>query len=63
MVSYSLFLLQHEFIIRNKNNRHIVPDLVARTKRAVREFDNMNYRKMKILLYETESQQGDIEGQ
>ncbi|MCL4123307.1 UNVERIFIED_CONTAM: hypothetical protein GTU68_048499, partial [Idotea baltica] len=54
-------LLSHEFILRSKSSRHIIPDLVARTKRAVREFDNINYRKMKILLYETESQAGDVE--
>ncbi|KAK4327971.1 hypothetical protein Pmani_001586 [Petrolisthes manimaculis] len=54
-------LLSHEFILRHRSS-HIILDLIARTKKAVREFDNLNYRKMKkILLYETESQQGDIE--
>ncbi|XP_042891697.1 serine/threonine-protein kinase Tao-like isoform X3 [Penaeus japonicus] len=54
-------LLSHEFILRHRSC-HIILDLIARTKKAVREFDNLNYRKMKkILLYETESQQGDVE--
>ncbi|XP_050738470.1 serine/threonine-protein kinase Tao-like isoform X1 [Eriocheir sinensis] len=54
-------LLTHEFILRHRSS-HIILDLIARTKKAVREFDNLNYRKMKkILLYETESQQGDVE--
>lgn len=35
---------------------------MARTKRAVREFDNINYRKMKKILIETSSQAGDVEG-
>ncbi|XP_042204593.1 serine/threonine-protein kinase Tao-like isoform X5 [Homarus americanus] len=56
-------LLSHEFILRHRSP-HIILDLIARTKKAVREFDNLNYRKMKkILLYETESQQGDVEGE
>ncbi|XP_071517040.1 serine/threonine-protein kinase Tao isoform X5 [Panulirus ornatus] len=56
-------LLTHEFILRHRSP-HIILDLIARTKKAVREFDNLNYRKMKkILLYETESQQGDVEGE
>lgn len=55
--------MQHEFILRHRSC-HIILDLIARTKKAVREFDNLNYRKMKkILLYETESQQGDVEGE
>ncbi|KAK7073372.1 Serine/threonine-protein kinase TAO1 [Halocaridina rubra] len=55
-------LLSHEFILRHRSSPHIILDLIARTKKAVREFDNLNYRKMKkILLYETESQQGDVE--
>ncbi|KAF2357070.1 Protein kinase domain [Trinorchestia longiramus] len=48
-------LLSHEFILRHRSS-HIILDLIARTKKAVREFDNLNYRKMKILLYDTESQ-------
>ncbi|XP_045137514.1 serine/threonine-protein kinase Tao-like isoform X7 [Portunus trituberculatus] len=55
-------LLNHEFILRHRSATHIILDLITRTKKAVREFDNLNYRKMKkILLYETESQQGDVE--
>ncbi|XP_064109868.1 LOW QUALITY PROTEIN: serine/threonine-protein kinase Tao-like [Macrobrachium nipponense] len=53
-------LLSHEFILRHRSSPHIILDLIARTKKAVREFDNLNYMK-KILLYETESQQGDVE--
>ncbi|XP_018024808.1 serine/threonine-protein kinase Tao isoform X2 [Hyalella azteca] len=49
-------LLSHEFIHRHRSS-HIILDLIARTKKAVREFDHLNYRKMKkILLYDTESQ-------
>ena len=38
---------------------HVVIDLIQRTKEAVRELDNLNYRKMKKILMidsaETES--------
>jgi len=41
-------------------------DLIQRTKAAVRDLDNLNYRKMKKILmvdsYETESNVGDNDG-
>jgi len=41
-------------------------DLIQRTKAAVRELDNLNYRKMKKILMidacETESTVGDADG-
>jgi len=53
---FKILPIQHEFILRYRSN-HIILDLITRTKKAVREFDNLNYRKMKkILLYDTESQ-------
>ena len=45
---------------------NIILDLIARTKAAVRELDNLNYKKMKKILMvetETESTVGDIEGE
>ena len=45
----------------SRNRHHILVDLIHRTKAAVREFDNLNYRKMKKILmvddctFETES--------
>jgi thousand and one amino acid protein kinase len=43
------FLLQHQFVARVKAT-HILLDLIARTKNAVRDLDNLNYRKMKKIL-------------
>lgn len=44
----------------------VLIDLIGRTKAAVRELDNLNYRKMKKILMidtcETESQVGDADG-
>ena len=58
-------LCQHQFVARIPA-RTILLDLIARTKNAVRELDNLNYRKMKKILMnemvETESTIGaDIE--
>lgn len=54
-------LLSHQFINLHKAS-HILIDLIQRTKTAVRELDNQNYRKMKILMIdscESESTLGD----
>ena len=55
------FFKQHDFITRHRSP-HVIMDLITRTKKAVRDYDNVNYRKMKkILIYETESLP-DVEG-
>jgi len=58
-------LLNHQFITRSRPATVII-DLIHRTKAAVRELDNLNYRKMKKILMvdscETESTVGDGEG-
>ena len=41
--------LQHSFITRLRSPTVII-DLISRTKAAVRELDNLNYRKMKKIL-------------
>jgi len=58
-------LTQHQFVARVPV-RAVLLDLIARTKNAVRDLDNLNYRKMKKILMaemiETESNLGqDIE--
>ena len=57
-------LLNHHMVIR-KRPANVVVELIARTKTAVRELDNLNYRKMKKILMadscETESTIGDAE--
>ncbi|XP_019871836.2 serine/threonine-protein kinase Tao [Aethina tumida] len=51
-------LLKHTFVTRNRSVNVLV-DLIQRTKAAVRDLDNLNYRKMKKILMvencETES--------
>ncbi|XP_071946618.1 serine/threonine-protein kinase TAO1-like isoform X2 [Antedon mediterranea] len=42
-------LLRHPFITRDRNN-NVICDLIERTKTAVRESDNLNYRKMMKLV-------------
>ncbi|XP_044738703.1 serine/threonine-protein kinase Tao [Chrysoperla carnea] len=54
-------LLSHQFVTRPRSPNVLV-DLIQRTKAAVRELDNLNYRKMKKILMvecETESAIGD----
>ncbi|XP_070507703.1 serine/threonine-protein kinase Tao [Chironomus tepperi] len=55
-------LLAHAFVSRNRSPNVLI-DLIVRTKAAVRELDNLNYRKMKKILMvdncETESNVGD----
>ena len=43
------FLSQHQFVARVKATT-VLLDLIARTKNAVRDLDNLNYRKMKKIL-------------
>ncbi|XP_014212579.1 serine/threonine-protein kinase Tao isoform X2 [Copidosoma floridanum] len=58
-------LLSHTFVTRLRSPQVLI-DLINRTKAAVRELDNLNYRKMKKILMidtcETESQIGDADG-
>lgn len=58
-------LLMHPFITRPKSS-HVLTDLISRTKAAVRDLDNLNYRKMKKILMadscETDSQLGEGDG-
>lgn len=65
MFSYRLSILQHQFVTRTRSPQVLI-DLIQRTKAAVRELDNLNYRKMKKILMidtgETESTVGDADG-
>ena len=45
----STTMLQHAFITRPRS-ASTIPELIQRTKTAVRELDNLNYRKMKKIL-------------
>ncbi|XP_044594241.1 serine/threonine-protein kinase Tao isoform X4 [Cotesia glomerata] len=57
-------LLLHPFVTRTRSPQVLI-DLIQRTKAAVRELDNLNYRKMKKILMidacETESAAGDAD--
>lgn len=57
-------LLSNYFVTRTRSPAVLI-DLIARTKAAVRELDNLNYRKMKKILMvdscETESTIGDAD--
>uniref|UniRef100_A0AAQ4QBH2 Serine/threonine-protein kinase TAO3 n=1 Tax=Gasterosteus aculeatus aculeatus TaxID=481459 RepID=A0AAQ4QBH2_GASAC len=44
-------LLRHDFVRRERSPRILI-DLIQRTKDAVRELDNLQYRKMKKILYQ-----------
>ncbi|XP_017145959.1 serine/threonine-protein kinase Tao isoform X1 [Drosophila miranda] len=59
-------LLMHEYVTRPRSDT-VLLELIARTKSAVRELDNLNYRKMKKILMvdtcETESAVGDADDQ
>jgi len=65
LFSYRLSILQHQFVTRPRSPQVLI-DLIQRTKAAVRELDNLNYRKMKKILMidacETESTVGDADG-
>ena len=49
-VMSSLLSTQHHFLCRERPMT-VVMDLIARTKDAVRELDNLQYRKMKKILF------------
>ncbi|KAK7869690.1 hypothetical protein R5R35_009917 [Gryllus longicercus] len=57
-------LLSHQLVVRPRSP-HVLIDLIQRTKAAVRELDNLNYRKMKKILmidaFENESTAGDAD--
>lgn len=56
-------LLSHPFVARTRSP-NVLLELISRTKAAVRELDNLNYRKMKKILMadaETDSTIGDGE--
>lgn len=59
-------LLLHSYVTRPRSET-VLLELIARTKSAVRELDNLNYRKMKKILMvdtcETESAVGDTDDQ
>lgn len=44
-------LLRHDFVRRERSPRILI-ELIQRTKDAVRELDNLQYRKMKKILYQ-----------
>lgn len=48
--SHANDLLSTPFIHTNKNNQAVILDLIERTKTAVSELDNINYKKMKKIL-------------
>ncbi|KAF3695446.1 Serine/threonine-protein kinase TAO3 [Channa argus] len=47
----SCFSQSHDFVRRERSPRILI-DLIQRTKDAVRELDNLQYRKMKKILYQ-----------
>ncbi|KAF6737308.1 Serine/threonine-protein kinase TAO2 [Oryzias melastigma] len=52
-------LLNHRFLCRERPLT-VVMDLIARTKDAVRELDNLQYRKMKKILFQETQQNGPV---
>lgn len=50
-MNLSASFLQHHFLCRERPVT-VVMDLIARTKDAVRELDNLQYRKMKKILFQ-----------
>lgn len=51
MLEDCVFVPQHAFIQR-KRPESVLVDLINRTKDAVRELDNLQYRKMKKILFQ-----------
>ncbi|XP_039628926.1 serine/threonine-protein kinase TAO3 [Polypterus senegalus] len=47
----SVELLQHDFVHQDRSPKVLI-DLIQRTKDAVRELDNLQYRKMKKILFQ-----------
>ena len=59
---FILSIFQHVFITRTQPN-NVIMDLILRTKEAVRELDNLQYRRMKkILMTETTSEDASLNG-
>lgn len=58
-------LLSHSFVVNGHRSCHVLIDLIQRTKAAVNELDNQNYRKTKKILMidscESESTTGDAD--
>ncbi|XP_037834609.1 serine/threonine-protein kinase TAO2 [Kryptolebias marmoratus] len=52
-------LLNHRFLCRERPQT-VIMDLIARTKDAVRELDNLQYRKMKKILFQETQQNGPV---
>uniref|UniRef100_A0A672GF97 non-specific serine/threonine protein kinase n=1 Tax=Salarias fasciatus TaxID=181472 RepID=A0A672GF97_SALFA len=50
-IEISVLLLQHAFVQRERPESVLI-DLINRTKDAVRELDNLQYRKMKKILFQ-----------
>lgn len=48
---FSVSSLQHAFVQRERPDSVLI-DLINRTKDAVRELDNLQYRKMKKILFQ-----------
>lgn len=48
---FSFCFLQHAFVQRERPDS-VLLDLINRTKDAVRELDNLQYRKMKKILFQ-----------
>lgn len=46
-----VLFLQHAFVQRERSESVLI-DLISRTKDAVRELDNLQYRKMKKILFQ-----------
>lgn len=55
----TLSVLQHRFLCRERPLT-VIMDLIARTKDAVRELDNLQYRKMKKILFQETQQNGPV---
>lgn len=47
---FPLALLQHAFVSRERPDT-VLMDLIQRTKDAVRELDNLQYRRMKKIIF------------
>lgn len=54
------FCLQHQLVTRTRPTTVLI-DLIGRTKAAVRDLDNLNYRKMKKILMADENDAGASE--
>lgn len=58
-LSFLSLLPQHRFLCHERPLT-VVMDLIARTKDAVRELDNLQYRKMKKILFQETQQNGPV---